>query len=62
MFLADSTKINLLLSSVPESLALLIFGVCLVGATFGLRRLLRRYDEQAKAEKDLRDERTAAKH
>ncbi|HEX8251136.1 MAG TPA: hypothetical protein VF599_23380 [Pyrinomonadaceae bacterium] len=37
----------------PESLALLVLGVCLIGATFGLRRLLKRYDEE-KTDKALK--------
>ena len=53
MSLADLLNGNSLLSDVPESLALLLFGVCLFGATFGLRRLLKRYDEE-KTEKEVR--------
>lgn len=44
MFLADLTNAYLLFADVPESLALLVFGVCLIAATVGLRRLLKRYD------------------
>jgi len=52
MFLPDLFHGNSLLGDVPESLALLLFGVCLIGATFGLRRLLKRYEE--KTEKEVR--------
>ena len=34
----------MILGVVPESLALLLFGVCLIGATLVLRRLLKRHD------------------
>lgn len=44
-------------ADVPESLALLVFGVCLIAATFGLRRLLKRYDEE-KIEKELTEKHT----
>ena len=63
MFLVGLTYINTLLNNVPETLALLVFGVLLVGATVGLRRLLRRYDETAAvktAEKDLTKKREPA--
>jgi hypothetical protein len=58
MLQADSINGNLLSAAtaagdVPESLALLLFGMCLIAATFGLRRLLKRYDED-KTEKALR--------
>jgi hypothetical protein len=46
MFPAILIDGNLLSADVPESLALLLFGVSLIAATFGLRRLLKRYDEK----------------
>lgn len=46
MFPADFIETYLLLADVPEALALLVFGAALMGAAFGLRRLLKRYDEQ----------------
>jgi membrane protein required for beta-lactamase induction len=61
MFLVGLTYINTLLNNVPETLALLIFGVFLVGAGLGLRRLLRRYDAAVEtAKKDLTEKREAA--
>ncbi|HEY0050629.1 MAG TPA: hypothetical protein VGB68_15155 [Pyrinomonadaceae bacterium] len=53
MFQGELLNVNLLSADVPESLALLVFGVCLIGATVGLRRLLKRYDEE-KTDKSLR--------
>jgi len=53
MFLPDLTNGNLLLADVPESLALLIFGACLIGAALGMRRLLKRYDAE-KTERALK--------
>jgi hypothetical protein len=53
MFQGDLIDVNLLSADVPEALALLLFGVCLIGATFGLRRLLKRYDEE-KTERALK--------
>jgi hypothetical protein len=52
MFLIDLSNLSLLLGSVPESLALLIFGVCLTGITVAARRFLRRYDENASGKAD----------
>ncbi|HEX9962188.1 MAG TPA: hypothetical protein VGB00_14745 [Pyrinomonadaceae bacterium] len=46
MFQGDLINANLLSADVPEALALLLFGMSLIGATFGLRRLLKRYDEK----------------
>lgn len=43
---ADFINRYLLLADLPESLALLVFGAGLIGAAFGLRRLLKRYDEE----------------
>jgi hypothetical protein len=60
MDLSDLTNAFLLINSVPESLSLLILGVCLVGATVGLRRLMRRFQAE-KTEKSL-SEKPAAKH
>lgn len=37
---------HFLLNGVPESLTLLVFGVSLVGATAGLRRFLKRHDNE----------------
>jgi hypothetical protein len=56
MFQADSINGNLLSAAgdVPESLALLLFGMCLIAATFGLRRLLKRYDEDKTEKASLR--------
>ena len=46
-FLIDLSNINLLLGTVmPEPLALLVFGVGLVGATVGLRKILKRHDAE----------------
>lgn len=45
MFPADFIETYLLLADMPEALALLVFGAGLIGAAFGLRRLLKRYDE-----------------
>lgn len=44
MFLVDLSSLSLFLGNMPESLALLIFGVSLTGATVALRWLLKRYD------------------
>lgn len=46
-FLIDASNGNLLFGTVvPEPLALLVFGVGLVGATVGLRKILRRHDAE----------------
>ncbi len=42
MFLAEIASGNLLLGVVPESLALLMFGVSLIVFTVGVRRVLDR--------------------
>lgn len=47
MFLGNLIDVYLLAADVPESLALLVFGVSLIIVTFGLRRLLNYYDEKA---------------
>ena len=36
---------NLLFGVLPESLAILLFGVCLIASTAGIRRVLKRQDE-----------------
>ncbi|HEX8738502.1 MAG TPA: hypothetical protein VF721_24435 [Pyrinomonadaceae bacterium] len=46
MLLVNLIDVYLLSADVPESLALLIFGVCLVAVTVGGRRLLSLYDER----------------
>jgi membrane protein implicated in regulation of membrane protease activity len=51
MFLANLINAYLLLADVPESLALLVFGICLVIVTVGGRRLLSRYDERQTRQK-----------
>lgn len=43
-FLFEVSNGNMILGFVPESLALLLFGVCLIGATLVLRRLFNRQD------------------
>lgn len=57
MFLADFINGYLLSADVPETLAVFVFGVSLIAATFGLRRVLKRYDEE-KAEKELTEKHT----
>jgi hypothetical protein len=52
MFSDDLNNLSMLVANVPESLALLIFGVCLTGITIALRRFLRRYDENANGKAD----------
>lgn len=44
IFLLQAVNQNLLLGIVPESLGLLIFGVGLIGLTFGLRWILNRVE------------------
>lgn len=44
MFSVDLSSLSLLLGNMPESLALLLFGVTLTGATVALRWLLKRHD------------------
>jgi hypothetical protein len=51
MILANLIDVYLLSADVPESLALLMFGVCLVAVTVGGRRLLSRYDERQTRQK-----------
>jgi hypothetical protein len=49
------SDIKLLFAVVPESLTLLVFGVTLIGATAGLRRVFRRHDKNIlKREEDLK--------
>jgi hypothetical protein len=45
LFLIEVSNGNLILGFVPESLALLLFGVCLIGATLVLRRVFKRHDQ-----------------
>ena len=47
MFLAKLIDGYLLSADVPETLVLFVFGVSLIAATTGLRRLLNHYDEKA---------------
>ena len=49
MFLAEIANGNLLLGVVPESLALLMFGVSLIVFTVGVRRIMDRKDGVNKA-------------
>lgn len=58
MFLTVLDKAVLFINSMPETLALLIFGVSLVAATFGLRRLLKRHEHRAAEEKALTEKKT----
>jgi hypothetical protein len=51
MFSAILHNAYLLFANMPESLALLVFGVCLVAVTAGGRRLLSRYDERHSRQK-----------
>jgi hypothetical protein len=51
MILVNLIDVYLLATDVPESLALLVFGVCLVMVTVGGRRLLSRYDERHSRQK-----------
>jgi hypothetical protein len=51
MFQGDLINGNLLSADIPEALALLVLGMSLIAATFGLRRLLKRYDEKALRQK-----------
>jgi hypothetical protein len=51
MFQGDLINGNLLSADIPEALALLVFGVSLIAATVGLRRLLKRYDEKVLSKK-----------
>lgn len=44
VFLFESSRVYLFLAAVPESLLVLAFGVGLVGATAGLRWVLKRRD------------------
>jgi hypothetical protein len=43
----DFSNGNTILGSVPESLALLLFGVGLIASTLIMRRALRRHDRRA---------------
>jgi hypothetical protein len=45
-FLIEISNGSMILGLVPESLALLIFGVGLVGSTFVLRRMFNRHDQE----------------
>jgi hypothetical protein len=53
MILAEITNGNLLLGVVPESLALLMFGVSLIVFTVGVRRILDRKEDTKKLENNL---------
>jgi hypothetical protein len=44
LFFIDLSNGNLILGVLPESLALLLFGIALVGSTLVLRRVLTRRD------------------
>ena len=46
LFLIDFSNGNLILGFVPESLALMLFGISLFGATLVLRRVFKRHDRQ----------------
>jgi len=43
-FLIEVSNGNMILGFVPESLALMLFGICLIGATLVLRRMFKRHD------------------
>jgi hypothetical protein len=53
MILAEITNGNLLLGVVPESLALLMFGVSLIVFTVGVRRILDRKEDVKTTENNL---------
>jgi hypothetical protein len=53
MILAEITNGNLLLGVVPESLALLMFGVSLIAFTVGVRRVIDGKEDAKKLENNL---------
>ena len=55
LFLIEVSSGNMILGFVPESLALMLFGICLIGATLVLRRLFKRHDREKIAETSAED-------
>ena len=55
LFLIEGSNVNMILGFVPESLALMLFGVGLIGATLVLRRVFKRHDREKMAENSAED-------
>jgi hypothetical protein len=53
LFLIDFTNGNMILGFVPESLALMLSGVGLIGATLIMRRVFKRHDRGKIAETSI---------
>lgn len=58
LFLIDFSNGNMILGFVPESLALMLFGVGLIGSTLVMRRVFKRHDREEITETDAEDDRS----
>lgn len=57
MILIDTPNGNLLFGFISETGAIMIFGICLVIATIGIRWFLKKYEETTKAEEKVKGKR-----
>lgn len=55
MILIDTPNGNLLFGFISETGAIMIFGVCLVVATIGIRWFLNKYEESAKTDDESKE-------
>lgn len=53
MILVDTPNGNLLFGFISETGAIMIFGICLIIATIGIRWLLNKYEESTKSKEEF---------